>query len=107
MASDTPEVCFADLHAAALPPADLLQQVPSLRLDQQCIVLLVLCSPDLKHTHGLITQLDGPDVNLCTKWVDDLLHHVAIAPSALVVDLLNWVFGAQLDTGSHNTPELV
>lgn len=71
------------LHQAALARADGLQQGASLRLDQQAVILLVLCAPDLQHTHRLVAQLDGTHVDLRTQRVDNLLHHVAVAAGAL------------------------
>jgi len=80
-----------DLHVASLPSANLLQQAPGFRLDQQGIILLILCPPDFQHAHGLITQLDCPDINLCPKGVNDLLDYIAVATSPLVMDLLDGI----------------
>ncbi len=71
------------LHDAALALADGLQKGPRLWLDQQAVVLLVLCPPDLQHRHGLVAQPDGAHVDLGAQRVDDLLDHVAVAARAL------------------------
>ena len=72
-----------DLHDAALAGADRLERRPRPRLDQQRIILLVLCPPDLKHAHRRVAVADGAHVDLCAQRVDDLLDDVAVAARAL------------------------
>jgi hypothetical protein len=52
------------LHGAALALTDRLQQRPGVRLDQEAVILLVLCPPDFQHAHGGVAQLHGAHVNL-------------------------------------------
>ena len=51
------EVGGADLHEGALSEADLFQQLPLLLRDQDAVVLLVLCTPDLQDAERLIPDL--------------------------------------------------
>lgn len=78
---------MAHLHVAALARADGLELVAVSFPHEQAVVLLVLCAPDLQHRHRLVAELDGADVDLGAEGVDDLLHHVAVAAGALVVQL--------------------
>ena len=47
------------------------------------------------------------NVDLSTKGIDDFLDDIAVATSALVMDLLQGIVGAQLHTGTHHPPQLV
>ena len=47
------------------------------------------------------------NVDLCAQRVDDLFDDIAVAASALVMNLLQGVMGAQLHTGPDHSPQLV
>mmetsp|Transcript_1465 Transcript_1465/g.4241 ORF Transcript_1465/g.4241 Transcript_1465/m.4241 type:complete len:380 (+) Transcript_1465:934-2073(+) len=74
------------LEVAALAVADLLQEVTVLGAQQKAVVLLVLSTPDLEHRHGLVAELHVAHVDLAAVGVHNLLHHVAVAASALIVE---------------------
>jgi hypothetical protein len=92
-------------HAAptgALTLTDLLEGGEILGIDQRAVVLLVLSAPDLKHRHGVVTKHDVTNLEASSRWVDDLLEHVAVASSALVVDGHNRVARTEIHARANN-----
>mmetsp|Transcript_33625 Transcript_33625/g.60142 ORF Transcript_33625/g.60142 Transcript_33625/m.60142 type:complete len:458 (+) Transcript_33625:446-1819(+) len=74
---------------------------------QQAVVLLIFGAPYLQYRERLVAQLHRTHVHLAAAGVHDLLHHVAVAARALVVQRHNGVGVAHLHARTHHAPQLL
>ena len=78
-----------------------------LRFQEERILLLIFGAPDLEHRERCVAHDDLPYLDLRACRMHDLLHHIAVAAGALVVDALDRVLLPKLHAGADHAVHLL